>query len=116
MTAPIIRTVLGDRPASDFRAVAVHEHLLYDIAPPAWRGDPGEPVTMVTRWQADYRSNENPANARQTDRRIAAGELAAFAAEVDADGLRADRPGGQQHAEAEKRRKQMPVRTHCQDP
>lgn len=81
MTAPVIRTVLGDRPATDFRAVAVHEHLLYDIVPPARRGDPGVPITLATRWQADYRSNENPANARQTDRRLAAAELSAFAAD-----------------------------------
>jgi phosphotriesterase-related protein len=81
MTPPFIRTVLGDRPASDFRAVALHEHLLYDIVPPDRRGDPGVPITMASRWQADYRSNENPANARQPDRRIAAGELAAFAAD-----------------------------------
>jgi phosphotriesterase-related protein len=81
MTGRIIRTVLGDRPAAAFRGVAVHEHLLYDIVPPDRRGAPGVPITMATRWQADYRSNENPANARQTDRRIAAAELAAFAAD-----------------------------------
>ena len=79
--AGVVRTVLGDRPAEAFRRVAVHEHLLYDIVPPQRRGEPGQPITMATRWQADYRSNENPANARQTDRRIAAGELAAFAAD-----------------------------------
>lgn len=77
----IIRTVLGDRPAAGFRRVAVHEHLLYDIVPPARRGEPGAPLTLATRWQADYRSNENPANARQTDRHVAAAELAAFAAD-----------------------------------
>lgn len=75
----VIRTVTGDRPAGDFAAVMVHEHLLYDIAPP---GAPacgaGSAITPQNRWQIDYRSNENPANARQQDWRVAAGELAAF--------------------------------------
>ena len=75
----VIRTVCGDRPAADFAAVMVHEHVLYDITPP---GVPptarcGQ-VTMQDRWQIDYRSNEMAANARQQDWRVAAVELAAF--------------------------------------
>jgi phosphotriesterase-related protein len=77
--AGVIRTVCGDRPAADFAAVMVHEHLLYDITPPGMAQDaqPGQ-VTMQNRWQIDYRSNETPLNARQQDWRIAAAELAAF--------------------------------------
>lgn len=77
--AGIVRTVLGDRDPAGFRRIAIHEHLLYDIVAPDRRGDPETPLSMATRWQVDYRSNENPANARQTDRALAASELAAFA-------------------------------------
>jgi phosphotriesterase-related protein len=75
----VIRTVCGDVPAARFTAVMVHEHLLYDITPP---GVPAAnrcgQVTLQNRWQADYRSNEMAANARQQDWRVAAAELAAF--------------------------------------
>jgi phosphotriesterase-related protein len=76
----VIRTVTGDRPASDFAAVMVHEHLLYDITPP---GTPAEArhgqIALENRWQIDHRSNETAANARQQDWRVAASELAALA-------------------------------------
>ncbi len=71
----MVRTVLGDRPASEFAAVLAHEHVLFDITPPARRGKPAAAVTLETRWQDDYRSNENPANAAQTDRVAATAEL-----------------------------------------
>ena len=85
MTSPpppqgVIRTVTGDRPAADFAAVMVHEHLLFDITPP---GTPAEArhgqITLENRWQIDHRSNETAANARQQDWRVAAAELAALA-------------------------------------
>ncbi len=80
--APIgtIRTVCGDRPAADFTAVMVHEHLLYDITPPGAATDDTE-ITPHNRWQIDYLSNQTPANARQQDADIAAAELAAFRAD-----------------------------------
>jgi len=76
----VIRTVCGDRPAAGFGAVMVHEHLLYDITPPGRPVASGaEQISMQNRWQMDYRSNEVSGNARQTDWRVAAAELAAFA-------------------------------------
>ena len=78
--AGIVRTVCGDRPAADFAAVMVHEHLLFDIAPPG-SGPDATDIGMENRWQADYLSNATPANARQTDVEAATAELV---------GLRAD--------------------------
>lgn len=77
--APIVRTVNGDISADSIGPVAFHEHLLFDIAPPG--AGPGAPIAMENRWQTDYRSTENPANARQQDPEIAARELSAFAAD-----------------------------------
>ncbi|MGP1357096.1 hypothetical protein [Roseicyclus sp.] len=78
----IVRTVCGDRPAAEFSAVMVHEHLLYDIVPPGQRADEaGTEIGLGNRWQIDYLSNRTAANARQTDRGIAAEELAAFVAD-----------------------------------
>ena len=81
-TAPtgIVRTVCGDRPAADFAAVMVHEHLLFDIAPPGSGPDATE-IGMSNRWQIDYLSNATPANARQTDPAVATAELAALRAD-----------------------------------
>lgn len=73
-TLGVVRTVTGDRDAAEFGAVAIHEHVLFDLALPGSRPT-GEQITMENRWQADYRSNEMPENARQTDREYAAGEL-----------------------------------------
>lgn len=70
----IVRTVTGDRPAGDFQAVAVHEHVLFDIAVPGSHAD-GTPIDMINRWQIDYRSNETADNARQQDRARAGEEL-----------------------------------------
>lgn len=74
-----VRTVTGDRPTADFARVAVHEHVLFDITPPDRRGTAAPDITPETRWQTDYRSNENPANAAQTDVAAATAELALFA-------------------------------------
>lgn len=75
----VVRTVCGDRPADRYAAVLVHEHLLFDIAPPGadTTGDAAS-ITMETRWQIDYLSNATPENARQQDAHIAARELCAF--------------------------------------
>lgn len=83
---PVVRTVNGDVPADSIGTVAFHEHLLFDIALPG--SGVGVPIDMHNRWQTDYRSNENPANARQQDRAVAAAELSAFAA--DGGGLLVD--------------------------
>ena len=49
----MIRTVCGDRPAADFAAVMVHEHLLYDITHPGAVPDDTQ-ITPQNRWQIDY--------------------------------------------------------------
>jgi phosphotriesterase-related protein len=72
----VVRTVTGDRPAEDFGRVLVHEHVLFDIVPPARRGTAGPSIIPESRWQIDYCSNEAPANAAQTDQDAAAAELA----------------------------------------
>lgn len=78
-TGAIVRTVTGDRPASTFGSIMVHEHILFDIVPPGLRdGARDVPITAENRWQIDYLSNAVPANARQRDVDAAASELAAF--------------------------------------
>lgn len=78
----VVRTVLGDLPAGDFHAVAVHEHVLFDIVPPDKRGrDLNAPIEPQNRWDIDYLSNEMAANAHQKDAAVAAEEAAAFATE-----------------------------------
>lgn len=75
--AAIVRTVNGDIPADSIGPIAFHEHLLFNIAAPG--SGLGAPIDIENRWQTDYRSNENAANARQQDPDIAARELSAFA-------------------------------------
>lgn len=75
---PIVRTVCGDVPAAHFSSVAVHEHVLFDITPPHADLSQSVPITINNRWQADYLSNQNPANARQHDVDVAIKELRAF--------------------------------------
>ena len=78
-TGRIVRTVCGDRPADRYTAVLVHEHLLFDIAPPGIDATgEAKPITMENRWQVDYLSNATPGNARQQDTDVAARELRAF--------------------------------------
>ncbi len=77
----LVRTVCGDRDAAEFAAVMVHEHLLFDIAPPGASDAPDTPITPHTRWQIDYLSNAYPANARQHCPEVAAIELAALRAD-----------------------------------
>jgi len=84
----VVRTVTGDVPASSIGSVAFHEHLLFDIVPPGADRSAGEEITTANRWQVDYRSNDNPENAFQTDRAVAASELAAF--REDGGGLLVD--------------------------
>jgi len=104
-----VRTVLGDVAPEGIGPVMIHEHLLFDIVPPDATGDRDAQIKPRDRWQIDYRSNEHPANAHQSDPSVAASELSAFAADGgslivdqsvaglarDADGLaRAARDGG----------------------
>lgn len=96
----VIRTVLGDVASDRVGAAMIHEHLLFDIVPPGATGDRDAPIRPKDRWQIDYRSNEAPANAHQTNREVAAAELRAFAADggtlvVDQSvhGLRRDAEG-----------------------
>ncbi len=77
--AGIVRTVLGDLHADGIGAVAFHEHVLFDIVPPGATGDRNAEIRPEDRWQTDYRSNEHPANAHQTDYAVAGTELKAFA-------------------------------------
>lgn len=77
----IVRTVLGDMQAADIGAVMFHEHVLFDIVPPGTTGDRDAAIEMQNRWQINYRSNETPSNAHQTDTDIAADELRYFAIE-----------------------------------
>lgn len=77
----MVRTVCGDKPASDFSTVLVHEHLLFDITPPGADRSAAEPITMATRWQTDYRSNDNSANACQQHLDTASTELRALIAD-----------------------------------
>lgn len=74
-----VRTVLGDVDQDTIGPAMFHEHVLFDIVPPGAAGDRNAPVTLRDRWQTDYRSNDNPANAYQTDPAVAADELSAFA-------------------------------------
>ncbi|MFD0979554.1 phosphotriesterase family protein [Tropicimonas aquimaris] len=105
----MIRTVLGDVSADTVGPALMHEHLLFDIVPPQVDGDRDAGIALEDRWQVDYRSNETPANAHQTDADVAARELALYAADGgsllvdqsvfglarDADGLaRASRASG----------------------
>ncbi len=59
----------------------LHEHLLFDLAPPGGNAADATPITWATRWQTDYESNANPENARQTDVDVAAEELARYGAD-----------------------------------
>jgi len=74
-----IRTVRGDVGADKVGPVQFHEHVLFDIVPPGASGDRMAPILPADRFQTDYRSNDNPANAHQTDVLIATKELSAFA-------------------------------------
>ena len=77
----VVRTVLGDINPDDVGQVMFHEHVLFDIVPPDARGDGEAEITPEDRWQIDYRSNEAPANACQTDSGVAADELRHYAAD-----------------------------------
>ena len=76
---PTIRTVSGDVAAETVGAVMPHEHLLFDIVLPGAKGDRTAELTPKTRFQTDYLSNVNPANAHQQEVSIATAELAAYA-------------------------------------
>ncbi|WP_371156308.1 phosphotriesterase [Jannaschia sp. 2305UL9-9] len=74
-----VRTVTGDIDPAHIGQVAFHEHVLFDIVPPGAAGDRDTPIGPEDRWQVDYRSNEVPANAHQTDVDVAITELRRFA-------------------------------------
>lgn len=75
----VVRTVLGDIDPASVGPVMFHEHVLFDIVPPGAPGDRDAEIAPQDRWQIDYRSNETPANAHQTDPGVAADELRLFA-------------------------------------
>lgn len=77
----VVRTVLGDIAAETVGPVTIHEHVLFDIVPPGSRGDRAAEIAPEDRWQVDYRSNDCPANAHQTDIAIATAELRHYAAD-----------------------------------
>lgn len=74
-----VRTVTGDMDPAELGNVAIHEHVLFDIVPPDAVGDRDNSICPEDRWQIDYRSNEHPANAHQTDVDVASAELRHFA-------------------------------------
>lgn len=76
-----MRTVNGDLDPTEVGQVMFHEHVLFDIVPPGTMGDRDSDIQTEERWQIDYLSNEDPANAHQTDPEIAAAELQHFAAD-----------------------------------
>lgn len=84
----VVRTVLGDVEADAIGPVAFHEHVLFDLVPPGAAGDRDAEIAIEDRWQVDYRSNEAPANAHQTDVAVAAAELRAYA--IDGGSLLVD--------------------------
>ena len=84
----LVRTVTGDVPARAVGRVMFHEHLLFDFVPPGTEVSGETEITPERRWQIDYLSNADPANTRQGDPAVAAGELAAFRA--DGGGLIVD--------------------------
>ena len=67
-----VRTTLGDIKPSEVGNIMFHEHVLFDIVATCAEGDRNSTIGMQDRWQIDYLSNENPANAHQTDPEIAA--------------------------------------------
>jgi phosphotriesterase-related protein len=75
----VIRTVLGDVAAATIGAVMPHEHLLFDIVPPGATGDRNADLAPEIRFQTDYLSNVNPANAHQQEASVATAELLAYA-------------------------------------
>jgi phosphotriesterase-related protein len=77
----VVRTVLGDIAPDEIGPVMIHEHVLFDIVPPNSAGDREVEIAAEDRWQVDYRSNECPANAHQTDVGIATDELRHYAAD-----------------------------------
>ena len=57
------RTVLGDVPPDALGRVLMHEHLLCDIRPPAWRGcSHGYDIPMEARFAIDYGEVDAPGN------------------------------------------------------
>ncbi len=75
----VVRTVLGDIEPASVGNIMFHEHVLFDIVPPGTVGDRDADIAPEARWQIDYRSNEAPANAHQTDPERATEELRLFA-------------------------------------
>lgn len=88
----IIRTVCGDIDSLSVSRLLMHEHVLFDIVPPQATGDRHATIDISNRWQIDYRSNDNPANAHQQDVDIASAELSTLAA--DGGGLIVDQSVG----------------------
>lgn len=76
-----VRTTLGDINPSEVGNIMFHEHVLFDIVATCAEGDRNSTIGMQDRWQIDYLSNENPANAHQTDPEIAADEVLLFLAD-----------------------------------
>jgi phosphotriesterase-related protein len=76
-----VRTTLGDIDPAKVGDIMFHEHVLFDIVPNCAKGDRKSTIGMQDRWQIDYRSNENAANAHQTDPEIATDEVLYFSAD-----------------------------------
>lgn len=72
-----VQTVLGAVAPSELGATLLHEHLLCDIRPPAWRGDGmrGYDIPMEERYAIDYGEVHAPGNLVLDQLELTAAEL-----------------------------------------
>lgn len=104
-----IQTVLGPIAPDRLGPTLMHEHLLWDIAPPALaaKNDPGPEITLETFWKYHYGEIVHPRNLRLHDVAIAIDEVGRMRAdggsaivELSCGGLKPDPRGLQAIAEA----------------
>ncbi|MCC7046749.1 MAG: aryldialkylphosphatase [Alphaproteobacteria bacterium] len=104
-----IQTVLGPIAPEALGPTLMHEHLLWDIAPPslAARNDPGPEITLETFWKYHYGEISFPRNYRLHDVAVAIDEVGRMRAdggraivELSCGGLKPDPRGLQAVAEA----------------
>lgn len=77
MTKGVVRTVLGDIRPEDLGPTLLHEHVLCDIRPPAWRCEPitGYDIALNDRFAIDYGETNAPGNLILNQVDVAAAEL-----------------------------------------
>jgi phosphotriesterase-related protein len=76
----VIRTVTGDIAPEDLGPTLMHEHLLCDIRPPEWHGEPchGYDIPIEQRFAIDYGEVDAPGNLILDDVDLIAAELVAM--------------------------------------